>query len=58
MISDCVSKIVISIPARTFHIFSDLGDERSMTCETPDQFQRVFDLCIANQDRTKIEFVY
>ena len=58
MISDCVSKIVISIPSRTFHIFSDLGDEKSLTCETPEQFQRVLDVCLANSERTEIQFDY
>lgn len=58
MISDCVSKIVISIPSRTFHIFSDLGHEKSVACETPEQFQRVFDLCMSNSERAPIEFAY
>jgi len=58
MISDCVSKIVISIPARTFHIFSDLGDEKSVTCQTPEQFQKLFDMCMSNSERAPIEFVY
>jgi hypothetical protein len=58
MIDELVSKVVISIPSRTFHIFSDLGDEKSLTCETPEQFQRVLDVCLANSERTEIQFDY
>ena len=56
MIDEFVSKVVISIPSRTFHIFSDEGNELSVECETPDQFQRVFDLCMLNSERTEIQF--
>jgi len=58
MSDESVSKVVISIPSRTFHIFSDLGNEESVTCETAEQFQRVLDLCMANSERAPIEFAY
>jgi hypothetical protein len=58
MIDELVSKIVISIPSRTFHIFSDEGNELSVECETAEQFQNVLDLCMSNSERAPIEFAY
>ena len=38
---DCVSRVICSIPAREFTIFSDEGKVTKVTCDTPEEFQNV-----------------
>ncbi len=53
-----VSRVIVSIPARQFTIFSDEGKVLKVKCETPTQFQDVLDICKDNQDLFELEFKY
>jgi hypothetical protein len=40
-----ITRCVVDVPRRTINLFSSEGDERSLTCDTIDEFMRIFDVC-------------
>ena len=40
-----ITRCVVDVPRRTINIFSSDGDERSLTCDTIDEFMRILDVC-------------
>ena len=36
-----VESVLVDVCSRSFKLFSNFGDEQSMTCDTPDQFMEV-----------------
>jgi len=55
---ETVALVTVSIPSRTFNLFSDMGNEKVITCETIDQFQQVLKLVRANSERVEISYDY
>jgi len=55
---ETVALVTVSIPSRTFTLYSDAGNERTVTCETPDQFQQVLKLVRSNSERVEITYDY
>ena len=53
-----VTRVVVSIPARQFTIFSNESKELPGKCETPEQFQDVLDITLMNQEEFELEFEY
>jgi len=53
-----VTRVVVSIPARQFTIFSNESKELHVKCETPEQFQDVLDITLLNQEEFELEFEY
>ena len=54
MFDDSVVGVIIDICARTFLVLSDQGRERKVTCESVDQFMRVYKVCT---DQLPIELI-
>ena len=55
---ECVALINVSIPSRTFTLFSDMGNEKVILCETIDQFQQLLKLVRENSDRVDISYEF
>ena len=55
---ETVALITVNIPSRTFTLFSDMGNEKVITCETIDQFQQLLKLVRTNSDRVEISYDY
>ena len=36
-----VQSVLVDVCSRSFKLFSNLGDEQQMSCDTPDQFMEV-----------------
>ena len=53
-----VAKVICSIPAREFTIFSDEGKVTKVQCETPEEFQNVLNVCKETQEFINLEFKY
>ena len=53
-----VARVICSIPAREFTIFSDEGKVTKVKCETPEEFQNVLDVCKETQEFINLEFKY
>ena len=41
---ELLTKVVVDICGRTFRLYSNLGEERKITCETTQQFMDVLEL--------------
>jgi len=55
---ETVALITVNIPSKTFTLFSDMGNEKVITCETIDQFQQLLKLVRTNSDRVEISYDY
>tara|TARA_Y100000004_G_scaffold162054_1_gene190500 strand:+ start:322 stop:501 length:180 start_codon:yes stop_codon:yes gene_type:complete len=55
---ETVALITVSIPSKTFTLFSDMGNEKVINCETIDQFQQLLKLVRTNSDRVEISYDY
>ena len=53
-----VARVICSIPAREFTIFSDEGKVTKVQCETPEEFQNVLNVCKETQEFINLEFKY
>jgi hypothetical protein len=54
MNTETVLGVVIDICTRSFLIVSDEGSEKTIECETPDQFMSVLKVCTNNLEEDKI----
>ena len=55
---ETVALITVNIPSRTFTLFSDMGNEKVIQCETIDQFQQLLKLVRTNSERVEISYDY
>lgn len=55
---ETVALITVNIPSKTFTLFSDMGNEKVINCETIDQFQQLLKLVRTNSDRVEISYDY
>ena len=53
-----VTKVIVSIPARQFTVFSNENKKLCVKCETPEQFQDVLDVTLINREEFELEFEY
>ena len=53
-----VQRVIVSIPARRFTIFSNKESSQTIICETPEQFQDVLSLCRKDDDLFNSEYEY
>jgi|TARA_B100000035_G_scaffold310217_1_gene317662 hypothetical protein len=51
-----VALVTVSIPSKTFTLFSDMGNEKVISCETIDQFQQLLKLVRTASDRVEINY--
>jgi hypothetical protein len=56
MNTETVLGVVIDICTRSFVIISDEGSEKSIECETPDQFMKVLAVCTNNLTEDQIVY--
>ena len=53
-----VALVTVNIPSKTFTLFSDMGNEQVINCETIDQFQQLLKLVRKNSERVEISYDY
>ena len=53
-----VARVICSIPAREFTIFSDEGRVTKVQCDTPEEFQNVLNVCKDTKEFINLEFKY
>ena len=53
-----VSRVICSITARRFTIFSNKETTQTIICDTPEQFQDVLSLCRKDEDLFNLEYEY
>ena len=56
MEDDCVNRTIIDVCNRSFLIISDDGEEKFITCETPEQFMDVMEVVNKLLDPERIEY--
>lgn len=54
--NEYVEKVVVDVPSKTFHLYSDLGDEKSISCENIVQFMDILKLCTERLEHNQIEY--
>lgn len=55
-VDESVALISVDITSRKFTLFSDMGNELVVDCQTPDQFQQVLKLVRSNSDKVEITY--
>jgi hypothetical protein len=40
-----ITRCVVDVPRRSIHLYSSEGDEKSVTCDTIEEFMRIHDAC-------------
>lgn len=48
MSDEALTRVVVDIEKRTFYLYSDQGGERTVVCETAEQFINVLKVCRDN----------
>lgn len=51
-----VALVTVNIPSRKFILTSEKGNQKVVSCETPDQFQAVLEIVRANHDHLEIAY--
>ncbi len=54
--NEYVEKVVIDVPSKTFRLYSDLGDEKNISCETIAQFMDILKICTDRLEHNQIEY--
>jgi hypothetical protein len=42
---DLLTRVVVDVEKRTFYLYSEEGDDRTVTCDTVNEFMNVLKLC-------------
>lgn len=46
--NEYVEQVVVDIPTKSFYLFSDLGDSKTIECDTTTEFMNILEVCNAS----------